>query len=237
MEASQKHPIMVFGPHRSGTNFVQKILELNYPVEQIGTGRADGDRTWKHHSYSNRLADILDKEYSFAIVCARDPIKWLNGIVKFNANLWKTCPVISKDNSIYNWEYKNLVEYIKDHPEWEDFKMDIRLCIKHWNDWYFSWFYQTRFTNYTFIHYHDMLIPEKRDKVLGMLEIKYGLERTSDTLSIPGEVEHSRAWNDMKTKEELDISLTSNLKHEWLEYAFENFDPEIVEKIEASRMI
>lgn len=227
---------MVFGPHRSGTNFIQKVIELNFDVSTVLSGKNNQDSLWKHHMMSNRLAFDLNYRNINCIVCARDPIKWLNGVVNFNANMWKTAGVLSEGfNKKYSFYYPTFEEYKKSNFDWANWFMDVRLLVKHWNDWYFSWFYQTMFPNYLFIHYHDMLVPKKREKVFKLLE-SYGLERTSPEILVPGEVEHSKIWNDMKTKEELDISFTPHLKPEWLEFAFERFDTEIVAKIESSRI-
>ena len=233
METSQKDPIMVMGLHRSGTNYVQQCLELNYNVQQIGNGKREYDRMWKHHTLTKDLAQILDSEYKATFFVVRHPIKWLNGVVKFCANLWKTYPVTSSAvNDKEDW----LTVPYKDLLETRGIKLDIEKLIYVWNNFHEYWLFQNYFKNFHFVYYHDMLDLEFRSLELEKISKKYNFKELEKTSFLtPNVVEHSSPWSAFKTKQELDLDYTPNLNDYQLGFAYESFDERVIGEIQARR--
>lgn len=117
---------LVMGLHRSGTNFVQNLIEQKLGYKQ--TERNGGDEksvVWKHHFPSPENLEKMNMKYYFVI---RHPMKWLNSVVKFNAGLWKN-PYIHSDN-------QNEFSILYKVKENKFFMLSIPKIIHVWNKWY-----------------------------------------------------------------------------------------------------
>lgn len=129
------------GAHRSGTNFVQNLIEqkIGYPMTEKN-GNDETSIVWKHHYPSPENIKKMNMKCFFVI---RHPMKWLNSVVKFNAGLWK-------NKSLYSDDVNDLtVKYIVKANK--ICLLSIPKLINHWNQWYS---YPNLFPMYK---YHDIL--------------------------------------------------------------------------------
>jgi len=201
--------------HRSGSNFLEQLIIQNSktPLDCIQSNRTNNE--WKHCEW---YPSYLDGKM-FTCVIARNPSKWVNSCVTFNADMWKWWDVNTNEQSQLTFDYKDRI-------------VSIPKMITKWNRFYKNWLNST---NSYFVWYTDTIEPQSRYNLLLDLSQSYKLRMDMDNIIIPSKVEHSENYNNTKIEQEFDLDYLPNLTAKQIEYIKDNVDKDLIKSMNERR--
>lgn len=201
--------------HRSGSNFLEQLIIQNskLSLDCIQSNRTSND--WKHGEW---YPSYNQGKY-FTCLIARNPLKWVNGCVSFNADMWKWWDVNADQLDDLTFKYKNRF-------------VSIPKMITKWNRFYTNWLNST---NSYFVWYSDLLDPSTRKNILKNLSNEFILNIDTNNIIIPKKVEHSKNYDVSKSVEELDLNYLPNLTDIQIEYIKNNIDKSLIETMSKRR--
>lgn len=199
---------------RSGSNFLEQLIIQNTKdLHCIQSHRNSND--WKHGEWYPSYND--GKEFTCLI--ARDPLKWVNGCMQFNADMWKWWDVDTDQEDELSFQYNKRF-------------ISIPKMIKKWNRYYTDWLNST---NAYFVWYPDLLDTTTRNNILNNIITKFNLIRTADETVIPNKVEHSEDYRPVKAAQELDPSFMPLLSKIQIDYIKDNVDKDLIKLMNERR--
>lgn len=180
----------VFGMQRSGTNFLEQLLKMNYGAKK----RNATTSAWKHsiddptEGWQKKLPTII---------IHKNPYAWVESIATRNTVDWlktqKTYPADEEILPIYKLGPKN---------------MNVVNLAKTYRHFHMNWLGRTDIPNYGVIRYEDLLVDDKRYKILLQFNEKFGWHKpANDRFRIPsrGSVSQSKDYNEEREKYYLDF--------------------------------
>ena len=211
------HNFTVYCAHRSGSNYYENLLKKNFKdLRSLHHDRQH--HTWKHAGYTPGYKNGR----KFTCIIARHPIKWVNGCVQFNADMWKWWGVDTSQSSELTFYYN------KKH-------ISIPKMVAKWNKFYNSWLDNT---DSFFVWYPDLLDEDTKKEIVRSTGSRYDLEWKTDTIADqtyvvgPHEVTNTK-YN--KKDKELDIENNPNLTEQQVNYIIEHIDYKLIEKMSERR--
>ena len=200
--------------HRSGSNFLEQLIIQNTKdLHCIQSHRDSND--WKHGEWY----PSFNKGKEFTCLIARDPLKWVNGCMQFNADMWKWWDVNTDKEEELTFQYKERL-------------VSIPKMIEKWNRYYTNWL--NSHGTY-FVWYPDLLDTTTRNNVLNNIITKFNLTRTTDETVIPNKVEHSEDYRPVKAVQELDPSFMPLLSKIQIDYIKDNVDKDLIKLMSERR--
>lgn len=206
----------VYCAHRSGSNFLEQLIIQNFNDIDSYQGKYSKPR-WKHGLYFSKYKD----NSVFNCLIARHPVKWVNGCVTFNADMWKWwgVDVPLEQNNDLCFTYKDRI-------------ISIPKMIDKWNRFYNEWLEKS---DCYFVWYPDLLNHQTRTNILNSIGEKYNLERRHETYVIPNKVQHSNPQSNMKSNLELRVDYHLNLTDDQANYIMNNVDKDLMKKMNERR--
>lgn len=172
----------IFGLQRSGTNFVENIMRVNFKSAKLNRGIHHN--TWKH---SIDVPDGYDPSH-FTIVIHKNPYTWIESISLRSNVDWEQTQTTYPARQI---EDRRFVL-----GEKRKFNV-LNLCrtYKHFHD---TWLPRADLV----IRYEDMLVTETRNKILEKIENSFERTFPQKEWSIPqkGAISLSKDYNDDREK-------------------------------------
>lgn len=161
----------LFGLQRSGTNYLQQLLEQNFRVQGLNTHKD----VWKHNvtipqKYNASYPSILIVKHPYTWVeslCERNPVDWLKRQKKFPASLDEKGMTFGKN------------------------RFNVRQLAKTYAYFFSTWFSEVDFI----IRYEDLLFKDRREKILSQLQEKYNWKRKESYWVNPGRIYQSGDYN------------------------------------------
>ena len=209
----------VFCAHRSGSNYLQELLQYNY----ARCYALEFDQTkcqWKHGTYFPNYHIEID----FGIVLAKHPIKWVNSCMRFNADMWKWWGVsMSKE-----WQVTD--EFDRDlYFKYKSVHISIPKMIEKWNKYYNEWLEHSKCK---FVWYPDLLREHSRAAILNEIAQENNLTPNLKFVN-PKTVQHSKKFTSDKRAQELDINDNDMLndKPHIIRYINDNIDYKLLDKM------
>jgi len=209
----------VFCAQRSGSNYLQKLIEDNYE-NCTSLEFKHTKRQWKHASFS----PVWNKEIDFGILLAKHPIKWVNSCMRFNADMWKWWGVSMSSE----WEVTD--EFDRDlYFEYKGRHVSIPKMVDRWNKHYNSWMEHSKCK---FVWYPDLLEDRSRTVILDEIALENNLTHKPGFVD-PKRVQHSDEFTDAKRARELDLNDNDMLndKPHIIQYINDNIDNKLLDKM------
>lgn len=159
--------VYVFGLHRSGTNYLTSLLNVNF--KKIIQVNSDGNYTplWKH----SVVVDSTIGDYP-TFVIYKNPYTWVESIIKRRQDDGHNIMLASK----YLPHYVDENRYIKTDSDlsYYDGKISFERLLNIYRQFHENWILNFPKQNNLFvISYEDLLIKEKRDKILDIIGKKF----------------------------------------------------------------
>lgn len=159
--------VYVFGLHRSGTNYLTSLLNVNF--KKIIQVNSDGNYTplWKH----SVVVDSTIGDYPTFVVY-KNPYTWVESIIKRRQDDGHNIMLASK----YLPHYVDENRYIKTDSDlsYYDGKISFERLLNIYRQFHENWILNFPKQNNLFvISYEDLLIKEKRDKILDIIGKKF----------------------------------------------------------------
>lgn len=217
--------------HRSGSNFIARLVIDNYYVEHSTPGgttnfivtypfeyleSSHGHVEWKHGLFHPQGLNCWS-----AVLIARNPIKWVNGCMDFCADMWKWWDV----NPQRGEDEKLIFKY-------KDRDISIPRMITKWNKYYREYL---EHTTLDFIWYEDLLFDYSRDSFLNYFQTKFNLKRKYDEIKIPTNIQHSDNYTSVKREQEKDLNYHPNLTDIQLDYIINSVDDNLIKLMSERR--
>tara|TARA_B100001248_G_C27290592_1_gene412280 strand:+ start:96 stop:827 length:732 start_codon:yes stop_codon:yes gene_type:complete len=197
--------IKVIGIQRSGTNYLSTILEINYDITSVDTGRdrlPDGSRKyfWKHSYDPEQYECGTDNDHDVVasglkrvkekkiptILITKNPYFWLESIKRSSGDIgMKGIPHIK-------WKRIAIRE---DHPQTVRLppgRFDLENVCKMWVDFHSYWI-NNSFPNLLCVRYEDLLADP--DKVLQRIEKQFKIRRKQEETKLPERVVMSNSFD------------------------------------------
>lgn len=140
------YKVIVVGPQRTGTNYLQFLLKRNFYHANI---LYEHDYIWKHTAYPDTYKLRNNKVIHIGII--KNPYKWIESLERYSADLadnfgsWKTpMPAYDPNRESY---------YVQDS---QGIKIDVEHAITLYNKFYNNWIYQEA-VSCPIIKYEDLL--------------------------------------------------------------------------------
>ena len=181
--------VYVFGLHRSGTNYLTSLLNVNF--KKIIQVNSDGNYTplWKH----SVVVDSTIGDYPTFVVY-KNPYTWVESIIKRRQNDGHNIMLASK----YLPHYVDENRYIKTDSDlsYYDGKISFERLLNIYRQFHENWILNFPKQNNLFvISYEDLLIKEKRDKILDIIGKKFNWDSPNNWLnSEPGTIPLSKDY-------------------------------------------
>ncbi len=181
--------VYVFGLHRSGTNYLTSLLNVNF--KKIIQVNSDGNYTplWKH----SVVVDSTIGDYPTFVVY-KNPYTWVESIIKRRQDDGHNIMLASK----YLPHYVDENRYIKTDSDlsYYDGKISFERLLNIYRQFYENWILNFPKQNNLFvISYEDLLIKEKRDKILDIIGKKFNWDSPNNWLnSEPGTIPLSKDY-------------------------------------------
>ena len=173
----------IFGLQRSGTNFLQTLIERNFDKTLLNNQKV----SWKHS-----IEDPIKYDKNLpTIVIHKNPYTWVESVCLRNKVDWQ------KTQRKYPSEEATTPEFTIG-PR----KMNLTNLVLTYKEFHENWLYREDIPSYMFIKYEDLLIPEERVKILERISEAFGWARKSNEWIIPqaGNVSQSRDYNTDREK-------------------------------------
>lgn len=165
----------IFGLQRSGTNFLQTLIKLNYKFDIDN----NLNETWKH----SIIPPNLDSK-SKIIIIHKNPYTWIESICLRNC---------------VDWQKRQIKYPLKEKDE--KLKLGnngygITFLAKAWNDFHTNWlnYYNLKKDNIVFVKYEN-LINENLHLVIKNIESVFGWKMENETI-IPNHVFQSKKFEE-----------------------------------------
>jgi len=181
--------VYVFGLHRSGTNYLTSLLNVNF--KKIIQVNSDGNYTplWKH----SVVVDSTIGDYPTFVVY-KNPYTWVESIIKRRQDDGHNIMLASK----YLPHYVDENRYIKTDSDlsYYDGKISFERLLNIYRQFHENWILNFPKQNNLFvISYEDLLIKEKRDKILDIIGKKFNWDSPNNWLnSEPGTIPLSKDY-------------------------------------------
>lgn len=182
--------VYVFGLHRSGTNYLTSLLNVNF--KKIIQVNSDGNYTplWKH----SVVVDSTIGDYPTFVVY-KNPYTWVESIIKRRQDDGHNIMLSSK----YLPHYVDENRYIKTDSDlsYYDGKISFERLLNIYRQFHENWILNFPKQNNLFvISYEDLLIKEKRDKILDIIGKKFNWDSPNNWLnSEPGTIPLSKDYS------------------------------------------
>lgn len=182
--------VYVFGLHRSGTNYLTSLLNVNF--KKIIQVNSDGNYTplWKH----SVVVDSTIGDYP-TFVIYKNPYTWVESIIKRRQDDGHNIMLASK----YLPHYVDENRYIKTDSDlsYYDGKISFERLLNIYRQFHENWILNFPKQNNLFvISYEDLLIKEKRDKILDIIGKKFNWDSPNNWLnSEPGTIPLSKDYS------------------------------------------
>jgi len=182
--------VYVFGLHRSGTNYLTSLLNVNF--KKIIQVNSDGNYTplWKH----SVVVDSTIGDYPTFVVY-KNPYTWVESIIKRRQDDGHNIMLASK----YLPHYVDENRYIKTDSDlsYYDGKISFERLLNIYRQFHENWILNFPKQNNLFvISYEDLLIKEKRDKILDIIGKKFNWDSPNNWLnSEPGTIPLSKDYS------------------------------------------
>lgn len=177
----------IFGLQRSGTNFLQTLITLNFG-KSASNRQAD---SWKH-SIDDPKAYVKKMP---TIVIHKNPYTWVESISMRNNVDW------IKTQNTYPASEKTSKEFTMG-----PMKMNLTNLIKTYKHFHNNWLNRTDIPNYMVVKYEDLLVEEKRNEILQKISDTFGWEKRQNSWVVPerGSVSQSKDYNETREEYYLD---------------------------------
>lgn len=182
--------VYVFGLHRSGTNYLTSLLNVNF--KKIIQVNSDGNYTplWKH----SVVVDSTIGDYPTFVVY-KNPYTWVESIIKRRQDDGHNIMLASK----YLPHYVDENRYIKTDSDlsYYDGKISFERLLNIYRQFHENWILNFPKQNNLFvISYEDLLIKEKRDKILDIIGKKFNWDSPNNWLNLePGTIPLSKDYS------------------------------------------
>ena len=182
--------VYVFGLHRSGTNYLTSLLNVNF--KKIIQVNSDGNYTplWKH----SVVVDSTIGDYP-TFVIYKNPYTWVESIIKRKQDDGYNIMLASK----YLPHYVDENRYIKTDSDlsYYDGKISFERLLNIYRQFHENWVLNFPKQNNLFvISYEDLLIEEKRNKILDIIGKKFNWDSPNNWLnSEPGTIPLSKDYS------------------------------------------
>ena len=191
--------VVVLGPQRSGTNYIESLLKNNF--EEINVQNQDSKYIWKHRAFPQDVKDKLTKDVKHFVV-HKNPYKWVESIMRYNADLEKR---FGGTAGQYSDKYKDQQPgdiIVKDK---RNKQTNIGGACRLYNDFYNGWI-GNEFVDIILVRYEDLLIKSSREQWLQMLVDNHKFKaRPKGGWNNPDKVGQSDKWNDKRTENYLNL--------------------------------
>ena len=184
-----KRGITVYGLQRSGTNYLAKLLEINFDIfvknhalvvdgETLYNSDLEGVM-WKH---SMHITDMFDSS-SPCIVLYKNPYLWIESLCfrhRADFDIDKH-PYATGDGPDYLLAGPDTaIREVKEDPNNDNPKLNVLMVAQAYLDWHASWTDNPPSNSYV-VKYDDMLIEETRNQHLRNIASKFNLRDIVDT--------------------------------------------------------
>jgi len=215
----------VIGPQRSGTNYLETLLRNNF--ENVRIQNQDSNHIWKHRVDPKDVKDKLNEKHKYFLI-HKNPYKWIESLMKYNADLEKRQGGKAGE---YEEKYKNKQDGDIIVEDRRKKKTNVGGALRLYNDLYHNWI-DTDLVEVVVVRYEDLLIPQKRDKILQSMVDDHGFKkkRAKGGWDIPNKVGQSDKWDEDKTKQYLDLQHFNKLNQEHLDLVNKYVDAKLMEK-------
>lgn len=173
----------IFGLQRSGTNFVEQCLRLNYNnVTRVNRQ----NKCWKHSiNYPQGFAGQKS-----SIIIFKNPYTWLESIAFRNTVDW------AKRQTTYD-PYEECDPELRIGPR----NYNAISLVKTYKHFHATWVTEYGFNpEPIYVKYEDLLIPNRRDQIFMGIESRLDLKRKKPHLVYPdkGKVSQSSDYDDIR---------------------------------------
>lgn len=190
----------IFGLQRSGTNFLQTLIEQNFKKSSSNSQKT----SWKHS-----IEDPLKYNKDIpTVVIHKNPYTWVESISMRNRVDWQ------KTQTKYPSQEKTTPEFTVGQQE-----MNLTNLMLTYRDFHNNWLNREDITSYIVIKYEDLLVPEKRIETLEKISETFGWTKPLEDWIVPtqGSVSQSRDYTAEREKyyiEGVPKTLTRDQIHE-----------------------
>lgn len=214
----------IFGPQRSGTNFLESLLKDNF--EDVKIRNQDSNYVWKHCAYPEKFKGKLTDNDSINIVIHKNPYKWLESLMRYNADL---------DNRYggKREEYKDLYKVVQEGDITVQDKRgkntNLGGACRLYNDFYHNW-ENFKGVDVMWVRYEDLLVEESRARILQQIQNKYKLRKKKGGWAVPKKVGQSDQWTDQRQQDYLNMSNFDKLEQRHIDLVNKYIDNKLLEK-------
>jgi hypothetical protein len=184
----------VFGPQRSGTNYIESLLKENF--DNIRVRNHDSNYVWKHCAYPQKFDNKLTSENNINIVVYKNPYKWIESLIKYNGDLENK---FGGKKEEYADKYKTLQEGDVIIKDGRNKNTNVGGACRLYNDFYTNWYDYDKI-DIMFVRYEDLLEDDKRAQFLEQIHSKYRLKRKGGGWVNPRKVGQSDPWTPEKSQ-------------------------------------
>ena len=165
----------IFGLQRSGTNFVEELIKLNYGHRKINNAAI-----WKHSVIPPEIENDTP-----LILIHKNPYTWIESICFRNEVDWK----------------KKQTNYIITNESDEDLKAgkngySVKVLAQAYNDFHINWYERIKTANAYIIKYEDLLEKEGTDRLISDLNSKFNWKNSKNI--IPTRVSQSSDYTRLR---------------------------------------
>lgn len=203
-----KREVKVIGIQRSGTNYLSTILEDNYNVTSVDTGRdklPDGSRKyfWKHSYDPEQYEYGTDNDCEIVtngirkaaknsiptILITKNPYFWIESIKRNPGDIGL------KDISFIKWTNIKTREGKARIPLINSGYFDLENVCRMWNDFHTYWI-ENSYESMMCVRYEDLLRDPKL--IVEKIEKRYNLQKKNQELTLPEKVTMSSKFNNSR---------------------------------------
>ena len=181
----------VIGLQRSGTNFLQQILQRNFDVDAKF-------QIWKHeHRVSQKDVETLLKQTNLLVVY-KHPYKWIESILRKNTDITHKYDVLADKTTKFP---------IKNHDVDKEFTYDLKKLVLLYNQFHRFWWNFEPHKNVAFFHFRNLVAGYSNScDFVDFIQYFYNIKRKPN-YNIPSVVPETPDFPDSRRKSYSDLTL------------------------------
>lgn len=173
----------LFGLQRSGTNFLEKIIQYNYLFKSANSNMGRNRNLWKHN-INPTLKEY--KNTNISILMHKNPYTWIESICTRNDAQWTT------DQREYSGINTGELEY-----ELGPNKINVKILAKAWSDYHTNWNAFLQGKKHLIVKYEDLLTQKGIDQFIESFSNMLDTTETfQDPIVIPEKIPYSNPFTD-----------------------------------------
>lgn len=222
--------ILVIGLYRTGTNYLQQLIEDNLDVIPLSINLKTGHIPNKHAPVEKQLYHYHDD--LTIVMVYKNPYKWVDSLVRQSYDLVTEYEVSYETNHtpIYI-AYDNPANEFINRPK---VKVSLEKLCSLYNTFFDFW--ETRIHNYEHdVIYHGELIKNPK-AYIDHITNKFNLNRKTKEHLEPIEVDGSRCFTNDIRQFYFDEFKTENLTQEQIDCITRNISDDVLSKLGLSKM-